>query len=57
MEQFQLELNKFMDWIEMMNIFVGKGYVCCVVIYDLNGKCLVVSEDLNIFQEEIILIV
>lgn len=57
MEQFQPELNKPMDWTEMMNIFVGKGHVRRAAIYDLNGKCLAASEDPNIPQEEIISIV
>lgn len=33
-----------MNWIEMMNYFIGKGKIKRAAIFDLKGKCLASSE-------------
>jgi hypothetical protein len=57
MDPVQVDLNKPMNWTDMMNLFVGKGHVRRAAIFDLEGKCLAASEDPNIPHDEITSIV
>ncbi|KAK3089174.1 hypothetical protein FSP39_001458 [Pinctada imbricata] len=51
--QVQVKPEK-MNWIQLMQYFVGKGKITRAALYDKKGKLLAANEDPKIPQDEII---